>query len=247
MSKNIKQSLKPLFSKNSWITHAPARWQIIFNPYFTIRRGLLLKIQEFSRADFSQKKILDVGCGEKPYQKLFNALSYTGIDVKGGGHNDKYKQVDLFFDGINIPFPDNSFDVVICTEVFEHVTDPEKLLKEISRVLNTGGQIYFTIPFTWNEHSIPYDFRRYTRYGLQKIFKESGLTVTKLEGTGGIFGVCGQLLAASMFEMSYKKPKAIRALIILLFCFPVQLISILLDKIFKIGWMTLNYCVVAKK
>lgn len=247
MTKKFKTTYRNFFSLNAWVTQSPPRWQIIFNPYFTIRRGLFLKIREFSKADFSQKNILDVGCGEQPYRKLFNALSYTGIDVRGAGHGDKVKQVNLFFDGINIPFSDSSFEVVLCTEVFEHAVEPEKLLKEISRVLKPGGQIYFTIPFFWNEHGTPYDFRRYTSYGLQKIFKESRLTITKMETTGGILGVCGQLMAASMFDKSYRKPEALRMLIILLFCFPVQLISILLDKIFKNDWATLNYCVVAKK
>jgi ubiquinone/menaquinone biosynthesis C-methylase UbiE len=62
-------------------------------------------------------KILDIGCGIKPYRHLFTSSSYTGIDIAGGGHEDRAKTVDAYYDGHNIPFPNQSFDTIICTQV----------------------------------------------------------------------------------------------------------------------------------
>jgi len=136
MSKKIKEIVNQHFFRPAW-------YSVIINPYFIARYGLLLKIKNFAKNDFSGKKILDVGCGIKPYKNLFNSSSYVGIDIDYGGHNNQAKVVDKFYDGVNIPYDDNSFDIVICTEVMEHVVDPEKLLSEIHRVLKIGGRIFF--------------------------------------------------------------------------------------------------------
>ncbi len=222
-------------------------YSIVINPYFIIRRGLLKKIKNFANADFSNKNILDVGCGIKPYRSLFNTTSYTGIDIKGGGHSNMDKTPDKFYNGTTIPFPDNSFDAVICTEVLEHVAEPIKILNEIRRVLKPGGEIYLSVPFVWNEHEAPFDFQRFSRYGLQQLFAQSHLSIIKLEGTSGVFKVCGQLISAFIFETLFHKNKITRLLTTVILCCPVQIVAIIFDVIFKNSWLTLSYCVVAKK
>lgn len=225
----------------------PVWYSIIINPYFIIRRGLFKKIKQFAKSDFSNKNILDVGCGIKPYQSLFNAASYIGIDIEGGGHKDRDKLPDKFFDGTTIPYPDNSFDAVICTEVLEHTPDPEKLLSEIKRVLKTGGDFYMTMPFVWYEHEIPFDFNRFTRYKIKSIFEKTGLNIIKLEENPGVFRVCGQLISAFTFERLFVKNKPLKMLVAIVLCFPIQLIFICLDSIFRNHWLSLNYIVTAKK
>ena len=240
MSKKIKEIVNQHFFRPAW-------YSVIINPYFIARYGLLLKIKNFAKNDFSGKKILDVGCGIKPYKNLFNSSSYVGIDIDYGGHNNQAKVVDKFYDGVNIPYDDNSFDIVICTEVMEHVVDPEKLLSEIHRVLKIGGRIFFSMPFVWNEHEIPYDFSRFTRYKHQDIFKKSGLTIEKIEETTGVFRVCGQLISAFIFERLFVKNKPLKFLVAVFLCFPIQLFFIVLDFIFKNYWITLDYAITAKK
>jgi len=238
------KEIRPIINRHFF---RPAWYSIIVNPYFIVRRGLLKKISNFAKADFSDKNILDVGCGIKPYESLFNAASYTGIDINGGGHSAKDKTVDKFYDGMNIPFSDNYFDTVVCTEVLEHVAEPKKLLDEIRRVLKIGGEVYLSVPFVWNEHEIPFDFRRFTRYGLRQLLEQSNLSVLKLEGTSGIFKVCGQLISVFIFEKLFPKNKILKLLTAVILCFPIQLIFIGLDLIFKNSWLTISYTAIARK
>lgn len=240
MSKKIKEIINSHFFRPSW-------YSVIINPYFVSRRGLLNKIKKFSRDDFSGKVILDVGCGIKPYKNLFNSNSYIGIDIDYGGHTNQAKVVDKFYDGVNIPYGDNSFDVIICTEVMEHVKDPEKLLSEISRVLKSGGLMFFSMPFVWNEHEVPYDFQRFTSFKHQSIFEKADLNIQSIKGTGGVFRVCGQLISAFIFERLFVKNKLLKLLSAVILCFPIQLIFVLLDSIFKNSWITLDYVIIAKK
>jgi len=241
MRSTLKNIIKQHFFRPRWCS-------VLFNPYFIARASLYREIRRFAAQDFSGRNILDVGCGAKPYQQLFSAAAkYIGIDIAGGGHFDQAKEVDQFYDGQNIPFPDNSFEVVICTQVLEHAASPEKLITEISRVLKPAGQLCLTMPLVWSEHEIPYDFRRFTRYEHQRLLAAQGLSIESLTATTGTFGVTGQLLAAFIFESWGRRSRLAKALVALLLCFPIQAISIILDKIFHNSWITLDYVIIAKK
>jgi len=126
-------------------------------------------------------RVLDVGCGLRPYEYLFSHGTYIGIDVSQSGRAEEGKKMDYEFDGINIPFSAEDFDFVLCTQVLEHATEPEKLLNEIERVLKKGGQLFLTVPFIWGVHELPYDFRRYTDIGIQTALKAAGLEIIKAE------------------------------------------------------------------
>jgi SAM-dependent methyltransferase len=119
---------------------------------------------------------LDVGCGTKPYETIFlkNGAKYTGIDVDVSGRDATLKMPHLIFDGINIPYPDNYFEGVICTQVLEHVIDEKKIIQEIFRVLKPKGKIVISVPFCYSEHEKPYDFRRFTSFGLKHSFEKAG-------------------------------------------------------------------------
>lgn len=126
-------------------------------------------------------RILDVGCGEKIYRSIFLNNEYIGIDVKVSGRKKEEKLADLYFDGENIPFENNYFNFIICTEVLEHCTNPSKLISEMFRVLKTDGRALITVPFIWGEHEIPYDFRRYTSYGLKKEVNNIGFKIIQFQ------------------------------------------------------------------
>lgn len=126
------------------------------------------EIQNFSKSVVPSKRVLDVGCGLRPYEKYFKHCDYIGIDVEVSGREMDDKKPDKFYDRLNIPFEDKSFDIVICTEVLEHCVDTDKLLSEMYRILKISGILFLTVPFMWGEHEIPYDFRRYSSYGLKR-------------------------------------------------------------------------------
>lgn len=225
----------------------PRWYSIFFNPYFIFRYNLYKKIKEFSRNIKNDSKILDVGCGIKPYKDLFLSSEYLGIDIEGGGHPDVDKMVDKYFDGVKIPYGDNFFDTVICTEVLEHSTDPEELISEMNRVLKKDGKLYITMPFVWNEHEIPYDFRRFTSYEHKRLLRAKDFIIENISSTSGVFGTCGQLITAYIFE-SIKIRSTLLKFVLSIFIFmPVQFIAIALDKLTRNHWITLGYVVIAKK
>lgn len=143
------------------------------------RFRMLLDLQAKTVYDFLKKhlpavrgSLLDVGCGEAPYRHLLApAVSYTGLDVPEAESFGMAASSDIVsFDGRTIPFGDNSFDSILCTEVLEHAEGPEKLVEEMHRVLKPGGVLFATIPFSARVHHAPYDFHRFTNWRLKTLF-----------------------------------------------------------------------------
>jgi len=111
---------------------------------------------------------LDVGCGRKPYEKTFfaGAAKYVGMDYL----TDR-STPDIVGSATDIPQEDASFDTLVCTEVLEHVPDPLKALREMSRVLKPGGHLVLSTPMYWPRHEVPYDYFRYPYDGLLHLVK----------------------------------------------------------------------------
>jgi SAM-dependent methyltransferase len=225
----------------------PRWYSVFFNPYFINRRSILLAIQSFAKQTSPQANILDVGCGLKPYRQFFSTSRYTGIDIAGGGHSDAAKVVDAFYDGHHIPFPDNSFDTLICTQVLEHADDAELLVSECSRVLSPGGQAFFSMPFTYPEHETPYDFRRFTSFEHARLYKKYGFSESAITGTTGFFGTFGQLFVIWIFEgISFRAP-LLKALLTALILAPLQILALALDRLCGKRGLTMDYVIIAKK
>ncbi len=124
--------------------------------------------------DIKNKQILDFGCGDARYKKFIdNSNNYSGLDVEESGH-PLNKNYDVLWDKNKLPFENDVFDIVLMTEVLEHVENVDITLREINRVLKIGGLILVTVPFIWPEHEQPFDFQRYTSFGIKKIFDYYG-------------------------------------------------------------------------
>src|SRR4051812_38793948 len=138
--------------------------------YYFLIRDLKDAIEKYARGSF-----LDLGCGNKPYESLYNPLtsSQVGCDVIQSDKN----RVDVICPASDLKFPDNKFDCVLCTQVLEHVYEHDRMMKEIHRVLKPGGTIILTVPFAWELHEEPYDFFRYTKHALKELFESSGLQI----------------------------------------------------------------------
>jgi SAM-dependent methyltransferase len=112
-------------------------------------------------------KLLDAGCGFKPWQQCFpSGVSYLGVD-----YSVEWSSPDGLASADHLPFKDNSFDAIICSEVLEHTRYPEKCIGELRRVCRPGGLIYISTPFCFPEHGVPYDFQRLTQYFYKDVFK----------------------------------------------------------------------------
>jgi SAM-dependent methyltransferase len=133
--------------------------------------------------------VVDLGCGEMPYREYLmqegKIEKYIGIDIQPTLYHNKV-QPDLYWDGQTIPLADNSADWVILTEFLEHYFDTQHILKEIHRVLKSGGCIFFTVPFIFPLHEIPYDAYRFTPFSLQKHFELANFQEVTVKSLGGI-------------------------------------------------------------
>ncbi len=151
---------------------------IFLNPFYFIRRGLNKIIK--NEAPLFDGILLDFGCGSKPYQSYFtNVTKYIGVDIDARGHGHENENVDIYYDGVTLPFEDHSFDVVFTSEVFEHVDNLDEIFLEITRVLKPKGKIFVTMPFVFMEHEIPFDFRRFSEYGLSLFLQKNGFDIQK--------------------------------------------------------------------
>ena len=124
-----------------------------------------------------QGRILDLGCGTKPYASLFEGRcgEYLGCDAYPADDTVVKCPAD------RLVFEDNAFDAVVSFQVLEHVPTPWLMMREISRVLRPGGWALLTAPFVFPHHSSPSDFYRYTHDGLRELAKQAGLGIEKIE------------------------------------------------------------------
>ncbi len=131
-------------------------------------------------APFLTGKLLDVGAGRaRRYQKVcINVTDYKTLD------RDADWKPDVIGSAEHIPLPDNSIESILCTQVLEHVAHPVIAMKEMSRVLRSGGYCLLTVPQTNELHEEPHDYFRYTNYGLQTLFTDAGFSVETMDQRG---------------------------------------------------------------
>ena len=138
--------------------------------------------QQVTSADIQKgEQWLDIGCGQRPYEDLFPDKSYVGIDVEESGRAASLKSADLYYDGYNFPFLAETFDGVLCTEVLEHVEDTDKFLSNMADIVKPGGTLVLTVPFIWQQHETPYDFYRFTEFGLRSVLEKNGFLYRRVK------------------------------------------------------------------
>ncbi|MBC7228959.1 MAG: class I SAM-dependent methyltransferase [Actinobacteria bacterium] len=145
-------------------------------------------------ADYARGVILDIGCGDKPYEKMLEPYEseHIGMDHEGTLHD--LSKADIKGEAYAIPLDDESVDTVFCTAVLEHLEDPARALSEAYRVLKRGGHAIYTAPLFWHHHEEPRDFFRYTPYGLGYLFSNAGFEVIEILPLSGFWVTFGQEL-----------------------------------------------------
>lgn len=132
-------------------------------------------------------RILDAGAGSGLYRHLFDNFSYESADF---GKVEKAYDAELTYtcDLRAIPVEDARFDLVVCTQVLEHVPDPLAVLSELRRVTKPTGVIYASAPLFYEEHEVPYDYYRYTQYAWAHLASEAGLELRDIDWLEGYYG-----------------------------------------------------------
>lgn len=139
-------------------------------------------------------RVADIGAGEAPYRELFQKCDYVTVDWENSIHFEA-KFSDVVATATALPFDDESFDVVLMTEVLEHMSEPGAALAEACRILRDGGTVYLTVPFVWILHELPYDFFRYTPESLKLLFTQAGFDSVTVASRGDYFTTVAQLMA----------------------------------------------------
>ncbi len=191
-------------------------------------------------------KVLDVGCGAKPYKPWFGAVSeYTGIDVAAGA------EVDFVIDpNEKWPLPDGHFDVLLSTQVIEHVENLDLVLAEVRRVTRKNGVVILSFPFLYPLHGAPFDFRRLTYFGAANLLR--GFEVISVETQGGI-GSTLAILFLNWIDTALSKNTLTRLLKVLItplfivVSFGLYLIGLLLDWLDGTKAFYSNVLLVARK
>jgi len=202
---------------------------IFLNPFYFTRLRLWrgLKVHR----DLLHGRLLDFGCGRKPFKNLFQVDQYIGVDIKTSGHDNQQSSVDVYYDGKVLPFESESFDSLFCSEVLEHLFNPQEILPEIYRVLKPGAVGLITVPFGWPEHEVPYDYARYSSFGIQHLLETHNFKVVSVTKTGHYIEVVWQLLILYVFSLFSTKNPITNTAMTILFISPFNLIGIVLTAI----------------
>lgn len=157
----------------------------------------LLTIYQFLRRNLAACKgrVLDVGAGEAPWRELLKDVEYVGVDVEVAPEFGMRRKAEItYYDGNTLPFEDESFDYVLCTEVLEHVPEPRRFLADVNRVLRTSGSLVLTVPWSARLHHTPHDYTRFTRFGLDLLLKAAGFSEIVIEERGNDVAVIANKL-----------------------------------------------------
>ena len=214
---------------------------------------LALKINNRTVKKKSKKfkgTVYDFGCGERPYESYILKIAdkYIGVDWNETLHD---LNADIIAD-LNKPLPIESeiADTVTSFQVLEHLHDPQMMLNEAYRILKKDGNIVLTVPFQWWVHEAPYDYFRYTIYGLKHIFKKAGFREINITPASGFFSTW--ILKMNYFSARFIKGPFFIRLFIRMTMTPLwylgQLLAPILDRLDNDPSLeTIGYVAVAKK
>jgi SAM-dependent methyltransferase len=178
--------------------------------------------------NMKNKTVLDIGSSVGSFKKsskfvgssknLGGAKKYTTMDI------DPKSGADVIGDAHELPFKDRSYDIIVANNVIEHFYDAPKAIKEMKRVLKTGGIIYYTVPFLYPVHEAPHDYVRYTRFGIAHLFKDFE-RVDVLE-RGGVFST----IAHYFYKMTHALDSIKLGLVARAIMYPFLLVWVQLDR-----------------
>jgi ubiquinone/menaquinone biosynthesis C-methylase UbiE len=197
------------------------------------------------------KTVLDAGSGKLAEQFLRAEILATGATLHTCDLNFG-PGVDFEADVSDLPFEDGVYDIVLNTQVLEHVKDPGQVCKELARVLKPGGLLFLTTPQSSPLHNLPWNFFNFTHLGLKLLMDSAGLEVMRVRAQGGHFALLAFELHWTVFEIRRSAlPKMVK--------YPIQLLAqmlfglllkvplVYLDRFDKDPLNTLGWCVTGKK
>ncbi|MBL7159606.1 methyltransferase domain-containing protein [Candidatus Microgenomates bacterium] len=185
---------------------------LFINFYYKIEKFVISISKKY---DKKGKKLLDIGAGNSPYKKYFKKLSYFTQDIKQN-QNKTIDYIGNLDKGLKM-IKKESFDYILCTQVLEHLKNPQKTFQEFYRILKPKGKVFLTTNFIYQIHMIPNDYYRFTKYGLEYLGKSNGFTIEHLKPHGGIFHVASYILTTLPIRLFLKRKVFLYHLYLILF------------------------------
>jgi SAM-dependent methyltransferase len=181
--------MKPVPGVEGFRRLHPPLWEYNFYLMSLLRKGFEDLIKSYVEPG-SGAGVVDYGCGSRPYEPLFagRASRYIGVDIGPNPRADVVAAPDR-----PLPLPDAGFDVVLSSQVLEHVGDVDGYLAECARLLKPGGMLFLSTHGFWTYHPYPTDLRRWTCQGLKVDVEKHGFTVEKMRGCLGPLAYTTQL------------------------------------------------------
>jgi SAM-dependent methyltransferase len=226
-----KSNIDQLTGRNKFVQRliniVPKGIRLRMNPR---RYAIETFVNNSARKTKSGSLILDAGAGPCPYKKLFNHCKYEATDfVKLNENIDFVCKLD------NIPRPSGYYNVVLCTEVIEHVEYPDKVITEMYRVLKKGGKLFLTCPQSWMVHQAPYNYYYFVYYGLESLVKNAGFKKYKITPMGGYYWFLADVIRFNnILEQIRRFP---------IIYYPLRLIDVLVNQmvipflLFHLDWI----------
>ncbi|NCN58544.1 hypothetical protein COW99_00485 [Candidatus Roizmanbacteria bacterium CG22_combo_CG10-13_8_21_14_all_38_20] len=213
--------------------------------YFQIENFVAQVAKQYDKPDTI---LLDIGSGHSPYHKYFKKTRYLTNDIK----QNENKTIDII-GNIEKGLPkvkSSSLDYVICTQVIEHLTDPQLAFKEFNRMLKPNGKLFLTTNFLYQIHMAPYDYYRFTSFGLEHLGKSVGFKIDHLRSHGGIFQVLSYIITTLPVRLYLKNHYRLTLIYLVAFS-PIILVlnltATILDGLDRDRELTINYEVIYTK
>jgi SAM-dependent methyltransferase len=200
-------------------------------------------------------RLLDVGGGASPYYEIFKntVKEYVVLDlVNALPEAESRKIIQVAGYAENLPFENESFEIILCNQALEHVNDDLKVLREIYRVLKKEGLFIGSAPHISPIHLEPFDYRRFTWFGIEKMLNDQHFKILKIEGNGGIYKTIAITLLTDWFLSENKgmdqKFNTFKHFILSPVTGFINTIALIADKVFKNKRRSAsNYCWIAIK
>ncbi len=213
--------------------------------HYTIRRH----VSRFAAHVGPRRRILDLGSGKpEPYKGLFDLPGEGSIYVSV----DRFERADIQGDAQTLPLPTGWADLILCTEVLEHLPAPREALVEMNRVLAPDGFLVLTVPLVWGEHH-HVDYQRWTEAGLHRILQTTDFAVHTIHRRGGIFSTVGCLITRIPHQVfgQLREQRCWLIKVLYLLCWlltiPIPWLLALLDPLDRERCFILGYSLLCRK
>jgi len=194
--------------------------------------------------------VLDAGAGGRPYKSLFNHAHYQSCEYEGTYEKvreDVSIKHTFYCDLETIPIEDNTYDVIMCNQVLEHVKRPHKVVREFHRILKPDGQLFLTVPQCYGSHMVPYNYFNFISNGLIFLMEEAKFRDISVKPMGGVFWLFGTVMLKGYETLLSRVHHSLRPwvlpfhIVIRLLFVPICFVLFYLDRFDSKKLWTLNY------